>query len=163
MSAFVPSTKWINKMKARFVALDVDKNGVLTDADMVLLAKQLAGYNNQGPEVEKAYYETVKAVWSDGIGNGANEEQFIEGMERFVARPDARERLKRYADMGFDAMDINKDGVVTYDEHAKFLKATANMSDELIDQMFTETDLNKDGVLSRDESEAQVLDFVLST
>ncbi len=152
-------------MKQRFLCLDVDKNGVLNDVDMVLLAKKFAGYSKQvpEPEVEKEYYEIVKSVWSDAIGDGANEEQFIEGMKTFVVRSEARERLKRYGAMIFESMDINKDGVVTRDEFTQFLKAAANMGDEAIDFLFKKTDLNKDGVISREESEAMVVEFVLAT
>ena len=143
--------------------MDVNKDGLLSDADIVLLAKNLAGYSKQGPETEKRYYETIKAVFGDGIGDGANEQQFIERMKKFVSRPDARERCKRYGAMVFEAMDIDKNGVVTRDEYAKFHRAAAHMNDELIEEMFNQVDVDKDGVIRRQEEEAIVIGFVLSS
>ncbi len=64
-------------------------------------------------------------------GDGANKEQFIEGM-------------KKYVTIGLMRGSVDKDGVVALDEHYKFLKAAhykflkaaANMSDEAIDLLF---------------------------
>ncbi len=103
---------------------------------------------NKEPKLKK-YYETVKAVWSDRIGDGANKEQFIEGM-------------KKYVNIGLMRGSVDKDGVVTLDEHYKFLKAAANMSDEAIDLLFSKADLNQNGVLSPEELEAETIEFVLS-
>ena len=42
-ASFTDNPAWIKKMKARFAALDVDKNGVINERDVALLAKKFAG------------------------------------------------------------------------------------------------------------------------
>ena len=41
-ASFTDNPIWVKKMKDRFAALDVDKNGTINDDDVALLAKNLA-------------------------------------------------------------------------------------------------------------------------
>ena len=151
-------------MKARFASLDVDKNGLINDSDVALLAKNLAGFRKEGKDAEKRYFDTLKSVWSYGIGDdkGVNEEEYIRAMKEFVKLPDARERLNAYSSMLFDIMDANQDGVISLEECLEFNRAAAYWSDEMIKQQFQLTDTNGDGVIQRSEMEETVAKYVLS-
>lgn len=156
---------WVKKMKARFTAMDVDKNGVINYDDVALLAKNLAAYRKEGKDAEKCYFDTLKSVWSYGIGegtHGANEDEFIQGMRKFVIQPNARELVNAYSAMVFAIIDADKNGVIDFDEFTQFHKASTNMSDELIKHLFTEADTNGDGVIDVSEFEESTAKFLLS-
>ena len=164
-ASFTDNPAWVKKMKARFAALDVDKNGVINDADVALLAKNLAGYRKEGEDAEKRYFEILKSVWSYGIGEGgqgANQDEFVQGMKQFVTQPDARERVNAYAAMVFGVIDADKNGVIDFDEFTQFHKASTNMTDELIKKLFADADTNGDGVIQASEFEESVAKFLLS-
>ena len=164
-ASFTDNPAWIKKMKARFAALDVDKNGVINENDIVLLAKKLAGYREEGKDAEKRYFDTLKSVWSYGIGEGGqgvNEDEFVEGMKQFVTTPDARERVNAYAAMVFGIMDADKNGVVDYDEFKQFHSASTNMDDELVKRFFADADTNGDGLIQTSELAESIAKFLLS-
>ena len=164
-ASFTDNPAWIKKMKARFAALDVDKNGLINENDIVLLAKKLAGYREEGKDAEKRYFDTLKSVWSYGIGEGGqgvNEDEFVEGMKQFVTTPDARERVNAYAAMVFGIMDADKNGVVDYDEFKQFHSASANMDDELLKRLFADADTNGDGLIQPSEMAESTAKFLLS-
>ena len=39
----------------RFALLDVDKNGIINQDDVVLVAKNIAAYRKEGEDAEKSY------------------------------------------------------------------------------------------------------------
>ena len=149
-TSFTESPLWIKKMKWRFDALDVDKNGIFNPADLAIVAKNLAAYRNEGLDQEMHYFEVVKAV-SLLDEKGATEEEFIKQSRRFVSQPNAKECVKRYVDMVFKIMDADKDGVVSYEEFVQFYKSF-NMEQEMIDIVFNVADTNGDGVIDYQET-----------
>ena len=165
-SSLADSSVWIKKMKARFAALDVDKNGVINEDDVSLLAKKLAGYRKEGKDAKKRYFDVLNSVWSFGIGGrggqGINEDDFVQGMKQFVTRPDAREHVNAYSAMVFGVIDTDRNGVIDYDEFKQFHKACSNMDDQLIQRLFTDADTNGDGVIRVSEFEASTVKFMLS-
>ena len=165
-SSFADSSTWIKKMKARFAALDVDKNGIINEDDVALLAKNLAGYRKEGKDAEKRYFDVLNSVWSFGIGGrggqGVHEDEFVQGMKQFVTRPDARERVNAYSAIVFGVIDADKDGVIDYDEFKQFHKACSNMDDQLIQRFFTDSDTNGDGIIQFSEFKATTVKFLLS-
>ena len=79
-----------------------------------------------------------------------------------MKQPDAKEIIIAYADMYFDVMDVNKDGVVTYEEYYDFDKSVVNMDDETIDLLFKLFDKNQDGVIDREEKRDMILKYLLT-
>ena len=62
----------------------------------------------------------------------------------------------------FAIIDADKNEVIDFDEYTQFHKASTNMSDELIKQLFTEADTNGDGVIDASEVEESIAKFLLS-
>ena len=152
-------------MKIRFASMDVDKNGRVNDDDIAVLAKKFVEYRKKGKEDEKRYFDTLMSVYSYGTrgAEGANEEQFVEGMKEFVAQPDARQRVNAFAAMLFELIDVNKNGVTTFDEHLQFHKAcNTKMDEELLKRIFNDADTNGDGVIQLSELEESLAKFFLS-
>ena len=155
---------WIKKMKARFAALDVDKNGVVDKDDVALLAKNLAAYRKEDEEAEKRYFDTLNSVWSFGIRGGVREDEFVEGMKKFVTQADARERVNAYGKMVFEVVDEDKNGVLSLDEFLHFHKAAAtNIQEEQIKRSFYDADTNGDGVIQLSEFQESIAKFMLSS
>ena len=159
-TSFTDSPTWIKKMKWRFSHLDVDKNGIVDNADLAIVAKKLAALRNEGPGEEKHYYQIVKAI-SLIDEEGVTEEEFVKQAKTFVSLPDAKERLQELADAGFKIMDINNDGVISYEEYLQFYKSL-NMKQETINELFKKADTNGDGVVDYQESCESFFKFFLS-
>ena len=75
---------------------------------------------------------------------GVIEEEFVQKLKKFVSQPDAKERVKELADMIFDVIDANKNGVISYDEYVQF-HSILNASQKIIDTYFKTADTNNDG------------------
>ena len=160
-ASFTDNSAWIKKMKMRFALLDVDKNGVINNDDVALVAKNIAAYRRDGKGAEKSYLKILKAVTTFELPE-IDEETFVQEMKRFVSQPDAKERVKEFSDMIFSVVDSNNDGVISYNEFCQFLKAM-NANQELIDTLFKQADTNKDDVINHLESQESFVKFFFST
>lgn len=153
-------------MKARFASMDMDKNGRVDEEDIKILAKKLAGYRKEGKEAEKRYFDTFSSVLSYGIQggiDGANEEEFVKGMKKFVTQPDARERVNAYAAVVFEVVDEDRNGVLSLNEFLQFHRASnTKFDEELVKRIFEDADTNGDGVIQPDEFEESLVRFFLS-
>ena len=147
-------------MKMRFTFFDADKNGVIDNTDIVLVARKLAAYRNEGQDEEKRYYEMIQAI-SFVDDKGVTEEEFIERAKKFVSEPDAKERVKVIIDATFKLMDATGDGIVSYEEFLQFHKSL-NVEQELIDKYFESVDINGDGVINYRENSANFTKFFFS-
>ena len=61
-ASFTQSPDSIKKMKMCFQLLDADKNGILDNDDIVLVAKRMANYRNEGTDAERYYVECIKSI-----------------------------------------------------------------------------------------------------
>lgn len=161
-ASFTDDPAWINKMKMRFAILDVDMNGIINQDDVALVAKNIAAYREEGEEAEKSYFKILKAVTTFVLAGEVDEETFVQEMKQFVSKPDAKERVKKLADMIFGIIDANNDGVISYNEFCQFFKAM-NASQELIDTLFKQADTNKDGVIDHLEIQESYAKYFFST
>lgn len=154
------SPGWIQKMKERFAALDVDKNGVIDQSDVAYLANKLATFRNRDDAVSKQNFDTFNAVF--GVKGPTTEEQFVAGMKMFVSKPDATELAHKIADMVFETIDEDGNGEVSFEEHYRFHKASANMNEKMIRHFFNKVDKNGDGVLQNEEFREATVKLLLT-
>ena len=154
------SPGWIRKMKERFAALDVDKNGVIDENDVVYLANKLATYRNRDGSVCKQYFDIFNGVF--GVKGPTNEEQFVAGMKVFVSKPDATELAHKLSDMVFEVIDEDGNGEVSFEEYYRFYKASSNMTEKMIRHLFHVANKNGDGVIQKEEFRESTVKLVLS-
>ena len=163
-ASFTDDPAWITKMKMRFIQIDADKNGLVNDDDIAAIAKKMAEYRKRGEDCKQHYYKILHGIYSFGIQgkDDVTPDQFVEGMKKFVIQPDVKERIKTFADSTFEVVDVNGDGLISYDELRQFGKEVGNMSDEMVDKIFSQTDINQDGVITPAENEETLFKFFLS-
>ena len=163
-ASFTDEPAWITKMKMRFIQIDTDKNGLINDDDIAAVAKKMAEYRKRGEDAKQQYYKMLHDIYSFAIQgkDDVTADQFIEGMKRFVTQPDVKERIKTFADTTFEVIDVNGDGLISYDEMRQFGKEVGSMSDEMVDMIFRQTDINQDGVITPAENEETLFKFFLS-
>ena len=159
-ASLTDSPGWLRKMKDRFSALDVDKNGVINEQDVHALAKKLASYRNEGEDVSRRYFATFNAVF--GVQKPTTEEEFLSEMKEFVSKPDSRDRAKSISDMTFDVMDEDKNDEVSFDEFSRFHKTVSKMPEEMVMFFFKKSDLNGDGIISKSELRESTMKFFFS-
>ena len=154
LSTFTDSPVWVGKMKTGFSSLDLNKDGFADDRDVAQIAKSIAKYKTEDPAFEQECYEQLKKSTCYGIvAKGVTADEYVEGMKKFVSLPDAKERIKQTADMIFSVIDVNQDGVITFEELSNYGKTVALMDDDMVDliDVYEASDLNKDGVVDPDE------------
>lgn len=163
-ASFTDNPAWIKKMKMRFTQIDTDKNGLVNDDDIALIAKKMAEYRKRGRDAEQRYYKMLHDIYSFAIQGkeDVTPDQFVEGMKTFVIQHDVKERIKTFADYTFEVIDVNGDGLISYDEMRQFGKEVGNMSDEMVDMVFRQTDINQNGVITPAENEETLFKFFLS-
>ena len=154
------SPGWIRKMKERFAALDVDKNGVIDENDVVYLANKLATYRNRDGSVCKQYFDIFNGVF--GVKGPTNEEQFVAGMKVFVSKPDATELAHKLSDMVFEVVDEDGNGEISFEGYYHFLKASTNMTTKMIRHLFRVADKNGDRVIQKEELQESTARLLLS-
>ena len=159
-TSFTDSPAWIQRMKMRFDLLDIDNNGILGNADIALVAKNIATYRNESPDAEKYYFKTLQSV-TLAEEQGVTKKEFIEQAKKFVSQPDAKERVKELADMVFEVIDANKNGVISYEEYSQVYKAF-NASQEMIDTYFKAADRNGDGFIDPSETQESYMKYFFS-
>ena len=159
-ASFTDQPEWIEKMKMRFAMLDLNNDGLHSNADVDIAAKRVATYRNEGEEAEKRYFKIIQAV-TLAEDRGVTEEEFVQKLKNFVSQPHAKECVKELADMVFDVIDANKNGVISYDEYVRF-HSISNASQKIIDTLFKAADTNKDGIIDRSEIQASYAKYFFS-
>ena len=148
---------WIAKMKTVFSWLDVDGDGYITENDFVVWEKELNKLNpDMSQEQKDLLTSNRKAVWDDlngGKGKGSDykmtEDMYIERFFYFTTQEGSEEMLKREWEKTFNAMDNNRDGVISKSEHRLFFHSWKDPVGAIV--AFTAIDENMDGMISRDD------------
>ena len=116
----INSPVWIDKMKKQFLALDIDRDGYITEDDVILLASMLASLKEMTKEQEAEILRELRGLWLFGQELEGDVSfhwaQYLESMRTFVATPTARQRVRSYGEFLFKIIDTNGDGSASKEE-----------------------------------------------
>ena len=125
-TAPINSPIWIDKMKKQFLALDIDRDGYITEDDVILLASTIASMKEMTRDQEAEILRKLKGLWLFGIeleGKASfHWAQFLDRMRTFVATPTARQRVRSYGEFLFKIIDTNGDGRASREEISGLVK-----------------------------------------
>ena len=139
------------KLRRVYEAKDFDKKGYVSTADIVTWGEKAAKIN--GVELDEVGRENWTTAGNNYFGNTKSFEEWMVHMEKF------RELFPDYLGTSvqtnvamFNAIDANKDGVVSKNEYTAIVRAIfPDVSDEDVQYGFDMIDSNGDGVLSKEE------------
>ena len=71
---------------------------------MMTLLQWLKKYRKKGADAEQHYYKILQDVWALGLQGkqSVNQDEFVEGIKKFVTQSDVKQRIKAYADTMFE-------------------------------------------------------------
>src|SRR5690349_14039641 len=146
------------KMALGFYRLDLDKDGVLRQDDFARLGQHIAEQlpNPQGSASANQIVQGFINVWkaygrpADKDGdNAVTFDEFAEGYEAFRQSPDAHDQDVGMTTPLFDAIDTDRDGRISAQEYAAYLKPMGVSAAEAA-TAFQHLDRNGDGFISGD-------------
>ena len=143
----INSPAWIDKMKRQFLALDIDRDGYITEDDVILLASTLASMKKMTEQQEADILKELRGVWLFGQelegGISFHWAQFLESMRTFVVTPTARQRVRSYGEFLFRIIDTNEDGSASKEE-VKGLVLGGGMNFTLTEGLFENLEKDSD-------------------
>jgi len=168
------SSLQVRKFAREFQVLDLTGNGTIEWEDLARGVENLArlsGWAEDAPERE-AFLGRRRELWrlltsaADRNHDGRiSLEEYVVFWARVLAQAggDRAHVPKWFGHLimtCFDALDLDKNGVIGRDDYARFLKAHGVQID--VDACFARLDHNGDGVISRKEGLELFLDFTMS-
>ncbi|XP_064601396.1 sarcoplasmic calcium-binding protein-like [Liolophura sinensis] len=155
----------IQKWTKIFNYRDTDNDGVVRETDF-------EGYTRHfiqiyGPKAEPVL-EINKILWGTMTAKEYKPEitlpEFLDNYTYLWTqdRCGLEEKLKRYTNLCFDAIDTNGDGGISLAEYSVYQNSFGITNHDYIEHIFKQIDVDDNGVISREEFVGEVLEFVLS-
>lgn len=158
---------WLRKMRTHHVAMDVNKDGVVSWDDFEQMIQRFGTIGLLKPEEKQSFEDALRHVWEEEWGASGdpyafiNQEQFITNMEHVVNSDELRKKVAKPLPFFFQAVDHDSSGEITIDEYKMYFKCLG-LSDEAAVASFSAIDINNDGKLSKKEFLKLGREFFLS-
>jgi len=160
------------KLERLFAVMDIDSDGVLTDADAETFVESLATLRELDRSSSK--FETFRdgflVYWNDFVRQAdLDGDRKVTPEEWLVYHDEMLEDETRFqattivsASMMFMVMDANQDGRISLEEYGQWMRAWG-MGDESVNaEIFAKLDRNGDGHLSNQEVVEMTTEFYYS-
>ncbi|XP_011506214.1 PREDICTED: sarcoplasmic calcium-binding protein [Ceratosolen solmsi marchali] len=157
---------WRQKMRTLHSHLDVDKDGVLSYDDFMLLGKRFAKLGHLTTEQKDEFQEVLRKMWIEQWGeispyNLVDVEKYLREMHHVLEDKSLREKVHSFLPYLFKAVDKDKSGEISVQEFKLFFKCLGLDNDHAVIS-FTFIDTNEDGKISLKEFVKLGRDFFLT-
>ncbi|XP_034945320.1 sarcoplasmic calcium-binding protein [Chelonus insularis] len=157
---------WRRKMSTLHRHLDVNKDGVISYEDFMLLAERFADLGHLSPEAKKDFQKVLSDMWVEQWGeispyNLVGVEQYLEEMHHVLNDPSLKKKCHHFLPFLFKAVDKDGDGEISVEEFKLFFRCLDIDNDHAV-VSFTFIDVNEDGKITKDEFISLGRDFFLT-
>ncbi|XP_011304433.1 sarcoplasmic calcium-binding protein [Fopius arisanus] len=157
---------WRRKMRTLHSHLDVNKDGVISYEDFMLLAERFADLGHLTPDAKKEFQKVLSEMWEEQWGeispyNLVGIEQYLEEMHHVVNDCSLKKKCHNFLPFLFKAVDHDHNGEITVEEFKLFFRCLDLGNDHAV-VSFTFIDTNEDGKITIDEFVSLGRDFFIS-
>ncbi|XP_034827562.1 sarcoplasmic calcium-binding protein [Maniola hyperantus] len=152
---FDRSEFWRRKMRTVHNILDVDKDGLISFNDFLLLSERFKALGHLNDAQAKEFTDIIKLTWEEQWGaidpyNFVTVEQYLEDMHHMLNDKTLKKRVHRWLPYIFKAVDKDKSGFISVNEFKLFFQCLG-LSNEHAAVAFAAIDTNGDGKVSLKE------------
>lgn len=157
---------WRRKIRTFHGILDVNKDGVISFDDFKLLAERFVNLGNLSEKSSKEFMDLIKDLWEKRFGeispyNLVTVEKYLDDMHHVLNDKDLVRRAHTFLPYLFKALDKDKSGTITVEEHKLFFECLGLPEKDAI-LAFRSIDSNGDGKITKQEFVKHGRDFFLT-
>ncbi|XP_012281251.1 sarcoplasmic calcium-binding protein isoform X2 [Orussus abietinus] len=160
------SSFWRRKMRTLHSHLDVNKDGVISYEDFMLLGERFANLGHLSPEAKKEFQKVLNDMWEEQWGeispyNLIGVEQYLEEMHHVLNDESLKRKCHHFLPYLFKAVDKDQSGEISVEEFKLFFECLGLSNDHAV-VSFSYIDTNEDGKISLKEFVKLGRDFFLT-
>lgn len=160
------SAFWRRKMRTLHSHLDVNKDGVISYDDFMLLADRFSELGHLSPEAKAEFKKTMNKMWQEQWGeispyNLINVEKYLEEMHHVLNDSSLKKKCHHFLPFLFKAVDKDQSGEISVEEFKLFFQCLDLSNDDAV-VSFSHIDTNDDGKISLREFVTLGRDFFVT-
>ncbi|XP_052866489.1 sarcoplasmic calcium-binding protein isoform X2 [Anopheles cruzii] len=157
---------WRRKMRTLHGLLDVNKDGVISYDDFVLLTEKFASLGHLDTKAKDEFRAIMRTTWEQQWGeitpyNLVTVEQYLTEMHHVVNDRDLKKKVHRFLPYLYKAVDKDRSGSISLHEFKLFFRCLG-LTEEDAAVSFAVIDKNGDGQITLDEFVKLGKDFFVS-
>ncbi|XP_051158726.1 sarcoplasmic calcium-binding protein [Leptopilina boulardi] len=160
------SNFWRRKMRTLHSHLDVNKDGVISYDDFMLLGERFANLGHLTTEEKKEFQHVLNEIWEEQWGeispyNLIGVEQYLERMQHVLEDESLKKKCHNFLPFLFKAVDRNNNGEISVQEYQLFFECLGLSHDDAV-IAFSHIDQNDDGKINLKEFVKHGREFIVS-
>ncbi|XP_015599287.1 sarcoplasmic calcium-binding protein [Cephus cinctus] len=157
---------WRRKMRTLHSHLDVNKDGVISYDDFMLLGERFADLGHLSPAAKEEFEQVLRDMWVEQWGeispyNLVSVEKYLEEMHHVLNDTSLKRKCHHFLPFLFKAVDKDGSGEISVQEFKLFFQCLGLSHDHAV-VSFTFIDTNEDGKISFKEFVKLGRDYILS-
>ncbi|XP_061519366.1 sarcoplasmic calcium-binding protein isoform X1 [Anopheles gambiae] len=157
---------WRRKMRTLHGVLDVNKDGVISYDDFMLLTEKFASLGHLDAKAKNEFRDIMRTTWEQQWGeitpyNLVTVEQYLTEMHHVVNDKDLKKKVHRFLPYLYKAVDKDRSGSISLNEFKLFFRCLG-LTEENAAVSFAVIDKNGDGQITLDEFVKLGKDFFVS-
>ncbi|XP_053680046.1 sarcoplasmic calcium-binding protein [Anopheles nili] len=157
---------WRRKMRTLHGVLDVNKDGVISYDDFMLLTEKFASLGHLDAKAKNEFRDIMRITWEQQWGeitpyNLVTVEQYLTEMHHVVNDKDLKKKVHRFLPYLYKAVDKDRSGSISLTEFKLFFRCLG-LTEENAAVSFAVIDKNGDGQITLDEFVKLGKDFFVS-